>query len=94
MTRPLHPSTKRRDGEGRVTVTAATYGCRLPGSLLRRTYQGRSILVRVLEDAYEHEGRRFRSLSAIAQAVTGAHWNGRLFFGLCSVARREIGGGR
>jgi hypothetical protein len=25
---------------------------------------------------------RYKSLSAIARAITGANWNGRLFFGL------------
>jgi hypothetical protein len=53
-----------------------------PGDLLRRVYQGRPITVRVLESGFEYEGRRFRSLSAIAKAVTGAHWNGLLFFGI------------
>ena len=79
---------RRREGNGRRRDLRLP----APGGWLRRTYQGRDILVRVLEDGYEHEGRRFRSLSAIAQAVTGAHWNGRLFFGLCSVARGKIGG--
>jgi hypothetical protein len=45
-------------------------------------YKGRELIVRVLDRAFEYDGRRFRSLSAIAQAVTGAHWNGLLFFGL------------
>jgi len=65
-----------------------------PGGLLRRTYKGRDILVRVLEDGYEQEGRRYRSLSAIAQAVTGAHWNGPLFFHLSPGLKPETGGGR
>ena len=52
-----------------------------PGEVLSRFYQGREIRVRVLESGYEYDGRRFRSLSAVAQAVTGAHWNGWLFFG-------------
>ena len=33
----------------------------------------------------EWNGRAFGSLSAVAQAVTGAHWNGNLFFGLKKV---------
>jgi hypothetical protein len=53
-----------------------------PGDVLSRDYKGRAITVRVLESGFEHEGRRFRSLSAIAKAVTGAHWNGLLFFGI------------
>ena len=53
-----------------------------PGDVLSRDYKGRAITVRVLDKGFEFEGRRFRSLSAIAKSVTGAHWNGLLFFGL------------
>lgn len=53
-----------------------------PGSLIRRYYKGRDLVVRILDSGFEFEGRRYRSLSAIAKEVTGAHWNGLLFFGL------------
>ena len=53
-----------------------------PGDVLSRNYKGREIIVRVLGSGFEYEGRRFRSLSAIAKAVSGAHWNGLLFFGI------------
>jgi len=53
-----------------------------PGSLLRRTYQGRDIVVKVLEQGFEYEAKHYRSLSAIAREVTGTRWNGVLFFGL------------
>jgi len=53
-----------------------------PGAVLARQYRGRLIEVTVLPKGFEWEGRVFRSLSAVAQAVTGAHWNGHLFFGL------------
>jgi hypothetical protein len=36
----------------------------------------------VLEKGFEYEGRRYRSLSAVARAVTGSHWNGFHFFGV------------
>ena len=36
----------------------------------------------VFPGKFEFEGETYRSLSAVAQAVTGSHWNGRLFFGL------------
>ena len=57
---------------------------RLPavGSWITRQYQGREIAVRVLDDGFEFEGDRYRSLSAIAKRVTGSHWNGFLFFGI------------
>jgi hypothetical protein len=54
----------------------------LPGTVLVRDYKGRNVVVRVLEDGFEWNGAMFTSLSAVAKAVTGAHWNGHLFFGL------------
>ncbi len=54
----------------------------LPGTVLTRPYKGQEIRVRVLDDGFEYEGQPYRSLSAVAKAVTGSHWNGRLFFGL------------
>lgn len=54
----------------------------MPGALLTRQYRGRTIQVRVLRNGFDHEGTVYRSLSAVAQAITGAHWNGYLFFGL------------
>src|SRR5262245_7401631 len=53
----------------------------VPGSLLTRDYKGRRLVVRVLSKGFEFEGEVYRSLSAIAKAVTGTHWNGWLFFG-------------
>jgi hypothetical protein len=54
----------------------------MPGALLTRRYKGREIVVKVLEKGFEHEGRVYRSLTAIANEVTGGHWNGHLFFGI------------
>jgi len=54
----------------------------MPGALLTREYRGRTIRVRVLPEGFDYEGTIYRSLSAIAKAVTGAHWNGYLFFGI------------
>lgn len=54
----------------------------MPGALLIREYRGRTIRVRVLSNGFDYDGTIYRSLSAVAQAVTGAHWNGYLFFGI------------
>jgi DUF2924 family protein len=54
----------------------------MPGALLTRQYRGRTIQVRVLPNGFDYEGTIYRSLSAVAQAATGAHWNGYLFFGI------------
>lgn len=53
-----------------------------PGAELTREYKGKLVVVRVLDDGFEHEDRRYRSLSAIASEVTGTRWNGFLFFGV------------
>lgn len=57
---------------------------RLPavGSVLTRSYQGRTITVTVLEEGFHCDGRMYGSLSAIAHHMTGTRWNGLLFFGL------------
>ena len=53
-----------------------------PGTQITRFYQGRAIDVKVLPDGFEHDGVRYKSLSAVATAVTGTRWNGLVFFGL------------
>lgn len=60
----------------------------MPGTLLTRRYKGREIVVQVLEKGFEYEGRVYRSLTAIANEVTGGHWNGHLFFGIAKGATR------
>ena len=57
-----------------------------PGTVLTRKYKGQQISVRVLEDGFEYDGQPYGSLTAVARAVTGSHWNGRAFFGLKKAA--------
>ena len=52
------------------------------GTRLIRQYQGVEQTVTVTPDGYEWQGRPYRSLSAIARAITGTRWNGWAFFGL------------
>ncbi len=63
----------------------------LPGTVLRREYKGRLVRVQVMQDGFEFEGERYRSLTAVAKAVTGTHWNGYHFFGLRPGRRPEAG---
>jgi len=53
-----------------------------PGSRLVREWHGRSHTVEVMERGFLYAGRRYRSLSEIARAITGARWSGPRFFGL------------
>ena len=52
------------------------------GTRLVREHLGVEHAVTVLQDGYEWQGRPYRSLSAIARAITGTRWNGWAFFGL------------
>jgi hypothetical protein len=58
-----------------------------PGTVLTRSWHGNEIRVLVREDGYEHDGTMYGSLSALARAVTGQRWNGKLFFGLTTRKR-------
>jgi len=57
------------------------------GTTLTRVWRGQQIIVHVCDNGYEHDGVLYRSLTAVAETITGSHWNGRLFFGL--VDRRK-----
>ena len=54
----------------------------MPGTVLTREYKGVTVEVRVLPDGFDYQGEVYRSLSAVAKAVTGTHWNGYHFFHL------------
>jgi hypothetical protein len=53
-----------------------------PGTRLIREWQSRTYEVLVLDDGFSWQSARYRSLSAIARAITGTPWSGPLFFGL------------
>ena len=52
------------------------------GTRLIREWQGVEHTATVLDDGFEYQGRRYKSLSAVARAITGTRWNGPLWFGL------------
>lgn len=58
-----------------------------PGSVITRQYKGGTVEVTVLDEGFEHEGETYKSLSAVAKAVTGSHCNGYLWFKLGKYAR-------
>lgn len=53
-----------------------------PGGRLIREWNGVTHIVDVTEGGFEWRGQTWRSLSAIAREITGAHWSGPRFFGL------------
>ena len=54
----------------------------IAGTRLIREWQGVEHCVTVRDQDFEYQGRPYKSLSAIARAITGTRWNGPLFFGL------------
>jgi Protein of unknown function (DUF2924) len=60
------------------------------GTTLVRQWRGHTHTVLVREDGFEYEGQHYRSLTVIAEGITGAHWSGPRFFGLAQLARASI----
>jgi len=58
------------------------------GSKLLREWNGVSHCVEIAEDGFRWRDKHFRSLSAVARAITGAHWSGPRFFGLTKGIQR------
>ena len=87
--RTTAPKAMKDNGQPASAVTATVavafeHDPRLPmpGAILRRQYKDRDIVVRVMHRGFEWEGQVYRSLSAVAKAVTGTHWSGYHFFNL------------
>ena len=84
----LAPKTRRKllkiaEAAEHGTFTTAGAPRRLrPGTRLVRAYDGKTHTVEVLADGFAWDGRKYRSLSAIARAITGTSWSGTVFFGL------------
>ena len=86
----LKPETIRRlerlgeelDGGDRTKSRIRADLMPITGTRLIREYQGVEHVVTVTADGFEWQGRPYKSLSAIARAITGTRWNGWVFFGL------------
>ncbi len=76
--------------EGRIGRKSIITDSRNPvvGTRLMREWDGVEHTVTVMKDGFDLQGRKFKSLSAAARAITGTQWNGYRFFGLRE-ARRD-----
>ena len=70
--------------EGKISRKSMVADPRNPvvGTRLVREWDGAEHTITVLRDGYDWQGRKFRSLSAVAKAITGTNWNGFRFFGM------------
>ncbi|MBF9055712.1 DUF2924 domain-containing protein [Rhodobacterales bacterium HKCCA1065] len=77
--------------DGTLTRKAQIADPRNPvlGTKLIREWNGVAHTITVLREGFEWDGRRFKSLSAVARAITGTRWNGYRFFGLRERKRGE-----
>lgn len=62
------------------------------GTRLVRQWNSKTYHVLVLDNGFEHEGRRYASLTQIAKAITGTQWSGPRFFGLMGQSRAAANG--
>ena len=82
------PPRRRSDSDEKMPHTSEKVGVsrdpRLPapGTAITRKYKGRMLEVRVQRDGFEYQGERYKTLSAVAKAITGSHCNGFRFFKL------------
>src|SRR6266550_7547334 len=53
-----------------------------PGTQMIRQWQNTTHKVTALNEGFEWDGRTYKSLSAVANAITGTNWNGYAFFGI------------
>jgi hypothetical protein len=93
----LSLSTKRRlqslagVADQRTSAAASPAAILRPGTKLVREWRGRVHTVLVLEDGFDYQDARYRSLSRIARQITGVHRSGPLFFGISRVSARRAG---
>ena len=74
-------------GKGEGAIASGTSKLK-SGTRLVRSWRDKMHHVLVLDDGYEFDGRRYQSLTQIAQDITGAHWSGPRFFGLTTRGKR------
>ena len=53
-----------------------------PGSIITKTYRGKTIEVKVLDNGFEYEGKVFKSISRVAMTIVKRQISGYVFFGL------------
>lgn len=54
----------------------------IAGTKYIREFQGKKYEVTAISDGYCYNGKVYKSLSAIANEITGTRWNGKRFFGV------------
>jgi hypothetical protein len=76
------PARTEAPASPRPATRLAARDPRLPpsGTVVSRVHGATLYSVTVLDDGFEYQGERYRSLSKVARVITGTPWNGYLFF--------------
>jgi hypothetical protein len=83
MVRKALEAALKANGRGRQLSSPRLSVMQLrPGTHLVREWNGRTYQVEVAGEGFRMDGKDYRSLSAIARKITGAHWSGPRFFGV------------
>jgi len=77
---PRTTTTTRMDAPEAPAPVAPDPRLPAPGTILTRVYKGKTLQVQVLRHGFAFDGEVYKSLSAVAKVITGAHCNGFLFF--------------
>lgn len=54
------------------------------GVVIVKEYQGQTYTITATEKGFQYNNKHYRSLSAIANEITGTHCNGKRFFGVAN----------
>lgn len=54
------------------------------GTKFIREYKGERYEVTAVENGFQYKDQTYKTLSAVANVITGTHWNGRKFFGVAN----------
>jgi len=54
----------------------------IPGTVIVKNYKGQKLEVKVLEKGFEYSNKIYKTLTALAQEITGSHWSGYEFFNI------------
>src|SRR3979490_2151624 len=68
-----------RNGDANATLGSSRIK---PGTQMIRQWRNTTHTVTALAEGFEWNGSSYKSLSAVANAITGTNWNGFAFFGI------------
>ena len=54
------------------------------GTKFIREYKGEKYEVVAIENGFKYKDKTYKTLSAVANIITGTHWNGKKFFGVAN----------